>query len=297
MRLKMKTEILTAVKEGAILFDGAIGTQLQARGLAIGSSPESWNRLHPDLVASVHRTYLQAGAQVLTTNTFGGSPHKLFTDGVEGDPEEINRLAAAIAREAAGDQAWVAGSIGPTGTMLMMGEVGEEEILEGFLCQARGLATGGADLIVIETMSDLTEALLALKAARTVCDLPVFVSLTFSPGQRGYRTLMGVDVSQAAAALAKAGAAVMGCNCGTGIDDAIHIVREIAVSWKGPVLAEPNAGLPQLIDGKTSYQETPEKMAARLPELIGAGAVFVGGCCGTTPDHIRAFHHQLKGEV
>lgn len=293
----MNRDILSAAKAGPVLFDGAIGTQLQACGLPIGSSPESWNQLHPDHVAAVHSAYLDAGAQVLTTNTFGASPHKLRTDGVEGDPEEINRLAASIARAAAGSKAWVAGSIGPTGTMLMMGDLSEEEIHAGFLRQARGLASGGADLIIIETMSDLTEALLALKAARSVCDLPVFVSLTFSPGQRGYRTLMGVDISQAAGALAEAGASVLGCNCGTGIDDAILIVREMARHWQGPILSEPNAGLPQLIDGKTCYRETPEMMAAKLPELIGAGARFVGGCCGTTPDHIRAFRHQLKGDM
>jgi 5-methyltetrahydrofolate--homocysteine methyltransferase len=291
----MKKDILQVAGERTVLFDGGIGTQLQALGLPIGTSPEQWNKLHPERIAAVHRAYLTAGAEVLTTNSFGGSPLKLAAEKVAGDPEEINYLAAKIAREAAGESGWVAGSIGPTGVILAMSEVGEEEIFSGFSTQAQGLARGGVDLIMIETMSDLTEAMLAVKAARSVVDLPVFVSLTFSPGQRGYRTMMGVDIPQAAAALSGAGISVLGCNCGTGIDDAIAIVTELKSNWNGLILSEPNAGLPELVEGKTVYRETAEKMAARIPELVRAGAHFVGGCCGTTPGHIQAFRKELGG--
>ncbi|HNW60700.1 MAG TPA: homocysteine S-methyltransferase family protein [bacterium] len=289
----MKQDLLDAARERTILFDGGLGTQLQARGLPVGSSPESWNRLHPEHVRAVHQAYLEAGAQVLTTNSFGASPHKLGMDKVEGDAEEINFTAAHLARTVAADRAWVAGSMGPTGIMVAMGEIPADEIVAGFALQARGLARGGADIILVETMSDLEEAMLAIRGARAGCSLPVLVSFTFAPGQRGYRTMMGVNAAQAAAALAGAGVAAMGCNCGTGIDDAIAIVREIRREWEGPILCEPNAGLPELVDGATRYRETPEKMAARIPELISAGAGLVGGCCGTTPDHILAFRSIL----
>lgn len=289
-----KPDILQTARKEVLLFDGGIGTQLQALGLPIGASPEAWNADHPDRVARVHRAYREAGAQILTTNSFGGSPKKLHIGQVAGDPELINRRAAEIAAGVIGDQGWVAGSIGPSGAMLMMGEISAEELHNGFQIQARGLAAGGADLIMIETMSDLEEAQIAVAAARSVCSLPVFLSLTFSPGQRGYRTMMGVDIPTAAAAIAEAGVDVLGCNCGTGIEDAIHIVREMAAHWHGIILCEPNAGLPALIDGHTVYQETPEVMAARLPDLVAAGARLVGGCCGTTPAHIAAFRTILS---
>ena len=290
----MKNDILAAAEENTILFDGGIGTQLQELGLPIGSSPEMWNERHPERVAKVHRAYLDAGARVLTTNSFGGSPAKLKLGLVEGDPEQINFLAARIARDVAGEKAWVAGSIGPTGALLMMEPLLEDEIFSGFQIQARGLSRGGADLIMIETMSDLSEALLAITAARSVCTLPVAVSMTFSPGQRGYRTMMGIDIHEAAVTLSAAGIDVLGCNCGTGIDAAIGMVKEIAAAWKGLILCEPNAGLPVLVDGKTVYAETPEMMAAKIPGLVQAGAHFVGGCCGTTPAHISAFQLQLS---
>ncbi|HOT98432.1 MAG TPA: homocysteine S-methyltransferase family protein [bacterium] len=289
----MRPDLLLAVQKRTLLFDGGLGTQLQARGLPVGSSPELWNQLHPDQIAAVHQDYLKAGAEILTTNSFGGSPKKLQMDKVSGDPEEINLIAARIAREAAGERAWVAGSVGPTGVILALGDQSEAEIQAGFEQQTRGLARGGADFILLETMSDLGEALLAVRGAQAGCALPIFASFTFSPGQRGYRTLMGNSIPEVAAALANAGVAGMGCNCGTGIEDAIAIVQEIRRVWSGPVLAEPNAGLPQWVDGMMRYNETPEKMAAQLPGLIAAGASAVGGCCGTTPAHILAFHKVL----
>lgn len=292
----MRPDIFQALKQRTLLFDGGLGTQLQARGLPVGTSPELWNQLHPEQIAAVHQDYLQAGADILTTNSFGASPHKLQMDQVPGDPAEINRIAAGIARKVAGEHAWVAGSIGPTGIMLALDDHPVEAIQAGFERQARGLAEGGADFILIETMSDLAEALLAIRGARAGCSLPVLASFTFSPGQRGYRTLMGNAIPEVAAAMTEARVAVMGCNCGTGIEDAIAIVREIHSVWQGPVLAEPNAGLPQLVNGETRYSETPEKMAAKLPALIEAGASLTGGCCGTTPAHILAFHHILSGK-
>ena len=289
----MKPAILAAAKQHVLLFDGGIGTQLQALGLPIGSSPDIWNQRHPEHVASVHQAYKTAGAQILTTNSFGASPFKLKAEGLEDEAEQINLLAARIAYDIMANQGWIAGSIGPTGALLVMGDITEDEMYDGFSLQAKALASGGADLILIETMSDLTEARLAIRAARSACDLPVFVSFTFSPGLRGYRTLMGVDIPQAAEALRAEGITVFGCNCGTGADDAIRIVEEMARNWDGLILCEPNAGLPELVDGKTVYRETPEIMAAKLPVLVKSGANFVGGCCGTSPAHTKAFQQEL----
>ncbi len=289
----MKKSILDAAREGVILFDGGIGTELQALGLPIGQAPEGWNLQHPDRVAQVHQAYVNAGAHVLTTNTFGGSPHKLTSAKIVEDAGLINRRAAEIARKCAGEKVWVAGSMGPSGAMLMMEEVSEEELFQGFLIQAENLVRGGADCIIIETMSDLQEALIALRAAKQVCGVPVIASLTFAAGQRGYRTMMGVDTTAAVPALSQAGADVLGCNCGTGAEDAIEIIKEMRKQTNLPLLAEPNAGLPQYVDGRTVYKESPEIMAGKIPALIAAGANFIGGCCGTTPAHIAAFQACL----
>lgn len=279
---------------GVLLFDGGIGTQLQLRGLPVGESPEKWNLENPDAVKAVHQAYMSAGADFVTTNSFGGSPFKLKSSGLEDKAREINYIAAAIAKEAVdGSNTRVAGSVGPTGAMLLMGDISEEQMLEGFALQVEALKEGGADVIIIETMSDLDEASVALKAARQACKLPVIVSMTFEPGAQGFRTMMGVDIETAATRLTREGADVLGTNCGVGIDNAVEIVKELRRSTKLPLLAEPNAGLPQLKDGQTIYMESPEMMAERLPALIAAGASIVGGCCGTTPEHTALFRERI----
>ncbi len=287
--LKMMRDFLKTIEQGVFLFDGGIGTQLQAHGLKVGESPEKWNLERPQVVEQIHANYVAAGARAVTTNTFGGSPHKLKSEGLADKVVELNRAAAQLARKAAGNRVFVAGSVGPTGALIMMGELSPEEMRRGFEQQVRGLIEGGADVIIIETMSDLDEAKLALEAAKNVSDLPVIVSMTYEPGARGFRTMMGVDIATAVQVLEEAGADVLGTNCGTGIDKAIEIVAEMRQHTTRPILAEPNAGLPKLVDGRTVYEETPERMAGKLPELIKAGANIVGGCCGTTPEHIKLF--------
>ncbi len=285
-----RDDFIKRVQEGILLFDGAIGTQLQAKGLKVGEAPEVWNLEHPDWVKAIHRSYVEAGAQVLTTNSFGGSRYKLEKTGLGEKMAEINRRAAAIAKEAAGGDVWVAGSVGPTGEFLQpLGTIPPEEMKACFRLQVESLIEGGADLIIVETMSDLEEASLAVQAARELGDFPVIGSMTFNPVKQGYRTMMGVDIPSSVSRLLDEGADVVGSNCGNGIDDFIKIVAEMRACTDRPILAEANAGLPELVDGKTVYRETPDMMASKLGPLLDAGADIVGGCCGTTPDHIRRF--------
>ncbi|MBN2356763.1 homocysteine S-methyltransferase family protein [candidate division KSB1 bacterium] len=292
----MKKDLFSVLERGPMLFDGGIGTQLQALGLAVGEIPETWNMLYPEKVFSVHDRYCKAGAEILTTNTFGATPFKLKKGGVELTAYQVNKSAAVLAAKAAGDSVYVAGSIGPTGALLMMGEIDESELLSGFTEQARGLADGGAYVLIIETMSDIKEATIALQAVRQACALPAIVSMSFEPGRQGYRTMMGVDIPTAVKTLEAQGADIIGTNCGVGIDHAIEIVAEMRKHTSRPLLAEPNAGLPQLQQGRTVYLETAEAMAEKIPHLLNAGANLVGGCCGTTPEHITAFRMAMKKE-
>ena len=285
-----RQEFLDRLREGVLLFDGAIGTQLQAMGLGVGESPEGWNLAHPDRIKKMHRNYIEVGAQVLTTNSFGGSRYKLEKMGLGEQVYQINFQAAALAKEAASGEAWVAGSIGPTGEFLQpLGDADPEEMREVFRVQARALLAGGADLIVVETMSALEEASLAVQAARGLGGFPVIGSMTFDAVKQGYRTMMGVDIPTAVKRLLDDGADVLGSNCGNGIEDFISIVKEMRKVTDKPILAEANAGVPELEGGRTVFRESPEMMASKLPLLLDAGANIVGGCCGTTPEHIRQF--------
>lgn len=289
----MNSDFINQLNSGPILFDGGFGSQLYKEGLPVGAIPEQWNLDKPDIIEKIHRDYVHAGAMALTTNTFGGSPFKLKSCGLDLPCYELNKTAALLARQAAGGTVFVAGSVGPTGAMLLMDEMTPADMIAGFEMQIRGLVDGGADVIIIETMSDLEEALNALKAARNAAELPVIVSMTFEPGHKGFRTMMGVNVPAAVEALQSAGADIIGTNCGIGIDNAIEIVTIMRQNTRMPILAEPNAGLPQVVDGRTVYLEGPERMAEKLPDLIRAGAQIVGGCCGTTPEHILAFKKKL----
>lgn len=285
---------MEAVRERILLFDGAIGTMLQSRGLPVGEPAEKWVLEKPEEVLRLHREYVEAGAEVLTTNTFGGSRFKLQAWLADPDVEGLNRKAAEIAREAAGDKVFVAGSVGPTGVFLEpLGTVSPDEMRAAFAEQVRGLVAGGVDVIIVETQMDVNEAVLAVEAAKDVGSVPVIANMTYDPGKAGFRTMMGNTVEECVRALQEAGADVVGTNCGTGIDDMIRVVQEIARWAEKPVLAEPNAGLPRLEGGRTVYDETPATMAEKLPELIRAGARIVGGCCGTTPEHIRLFRRVI----
>ncbi len=277
-------------KKKILIADGGWGTELQNRGLPPGEPPEAWNLSRPEDVLAVARSYVEAGADIILTNTFGGSPLKLAKVHLEDKLLEINRQGARISKQAAGDQALVFASIGPSGEfMAPLGTISEGDMVQGFAEQAKALAAGGADGIVVETMMDLAEAKAALRAAKESTSLPVAVTMTFNRGPKGYATLMGTRPDQAAVELEKAGADIVGANCGAGIDQMFELMKMMHSAADLPIWCKPNAGLPELVDGKTVYRETPEMMASKLRALVQAGATIIGGCCGTTPAHIRAF--------
>lgn len=284
--------LLDELKKGKILIsDGAWGTFLFERGLEMGQCPELWNATHREDVHAVAKSYVDTGANMILTNSFGGSPHKLAQYDLRHRTEELNELAASISREAAGDSVLVLGSIGPTGAMLMMGEITEQELYDGFYLQAEGLKKGGADAICVETMSAIDEAVIAVKAAKDATDLDLICTFTFDKtATNEYRTMMGVSPEEMVNAVKEAGADVIGTNCGNGFTNMIDIVKAIReVDSSTPVLVHANAGLPQYEDGKTVFPDTPEIMASQFKQLVESGANIIGGCCGTTPEHIRAF--------
>jgi 5-methyltetrahydrofolate--homocysteine methyltransferase len=291
-----KTKITAALNKGAILVsDGAWGTFLIRRGLKPGECPEKWCLEHPEAVFEIAKSYLYAGSDMIETNSFGGSRYKLDFFGLADKTPEINRAAAEISRKAAGDEKWVIASMGPTGRMLLTGDVSEEDLYNVFREQALALEEGGADGICIETMSDLGEALQAIRAVKENTHCEVLSTFTFGLTKKGeYRTMMGVAPGRFAEGVVEAGADIIGTNCGNGVQRMVDIVRELrSVARKIPILVQANAGLPTLIDGKEIYPDTPEEMAKWVPELIAAGANIIGGCCGTTPDHIKAIKRAV----
>jgi len=279
-----------------LVSDGAWGTFLHQRGLQPGECPELWNVTHRADVAAIAESYIAAGADLILTNSFGGSPHKLAHYGLQERTTELNAAAAAISRAAAGADHLVLGSMGPTGVMLMLGEVSEEALAEGFRRQAAALQQGGVDALCLETMADLDEACLAIRAAKAATGLEVACTFTFEKTAAGeFRTMMGVSPAEMVAAVKEAGADVIGTNCGNGFEQMIEIVREIRrVDTTTPVLVHANAGRPVYRDGQTVFPETPEAMAAQVGELLRSGANIVGGCCGTGPAHIRALAQAIR---
>jgi len=275
-----------------LLGDGATGTQLQLLGLAPGACGELWNANQPDRVRQVHRNYLAAGSELLTTNTFGGTSCVLAGHGAEARGRELNVAGARLAREVAGERAWVLGDIGPFGGMLEpLGEGIPEEVALAFRDQAAALLEGGADAILVETMSDPAEASLAVQAAQAAGAELVIATYTFQKSPTGFRTLMGTTVAAALAAVIDAGAEVVGANCGTelSLEDYVRLTAELAAAAAGrPVLVQPNAGSPRFVDGQICYDESAAQFAAAVPLLRTAGARLIGGCCGSTPAHIAA---------
>ncbi len=281
-------KILNLIQAGRILVsDGAWGTFLQQKGMKPGECPEEWNLSHPEEVFDIAKSYIEAGADMIETNSFGGTKFKVEKYGLGNKVFELNKAAAEISRKAAGDK-FVLGSVGPTGKILMMGDVNEEELYEAFKEQVKGLEAGGADAIMIETMTDLDEARIAVQAARENTGCEVFCTMTFEKTVQGeFRSMMGVTPTEMVNTLIDAGAELIGANCGNGIADMIGIVEEIrSINSEIPVLVHANAGMPHYHDGKTVFPETPEEMSLLVPKIIAAGANIIGGCCGTTPDHI-----------
>lgn len=293
--------LLERLGRGEILVcDGSMGATLSARGCPPGRCPEAWSLEHPDVLAEIHQGFIDAGADVILTNTLGGSRPSLARFGLGDETVSLNRrLAEALAAlvGAAPRPLILAGNVGPTGELLEpLGTMGEAEMVAGFADQIRGLVAGGAEVVFVETMSDLGEALCAVRAAREVCELPVLATMAFNPTPRGYRTMMGIDPARAAEALLGAGVAVVGANCGSVVAaDMPGLVRQMRAAGARHVAVEPNAGLPQVVGGRTVFPQSPEEMAAAVPEILEARAALVGGCCGTTPEHIRRVAEVVRG--
>jgi 5-methyltetrahydrofolate--homocysteine methyltransferase len=278
-------DFLAALRERNLVLDGAMGSELLARGFSTRECPELWNVSNPDIVADIHRGYFAAGSDVVHTNTFGGSRPKLAAYHCQERTQELNeagaRLAVAVRDEVAPGR-FVAGDVGSAGRLLKpMGDMDPRELEEVFAEQVEALARGGVDLVSIETMFDLEEARLAVKATREVSRLPVSASMTFNRTPKGYRTMMGVTPQQAVETLLAEGADVVGTNCTLTAFDMIELVGDLRRATDGPLLAEPNAGQPRLQDGHTVYEESAEHFAEGAVEIVAQGADLIGGCCGT----------------
>jgi 5-methyltetrahydrofolate--homocysteine methyltransferase len=292
----MKTDILDLLKKRIILFDGGFGTMLISMGLDKGKASESWNFEHPEKVKQIHKAYFDAGSDVVVTNTFGATKIKLSAKGLDDKADEINKVAAKLALEVCPEDGYVAGDIGPTGKFLKpMGEYTYDQFYQDFYQQAKALAQGGADSIIIETMYSLNEAKAAVKAAKDATELPIFATMTFNKTKKGFFTLMGENVGFCLQELEKAGASVVGANCTLVIDEMVELAPILREATALPILVQPNAGKPKLRDGKTSYVTAPGDFAASVPSLIDAGINAIGGCCGTDPSFIKLIAPLIKG--
>jgi 5-methyltetrahydrofolate--homocysteine methyltransferase len=288
-------KIIDQIKAGKVLVsDGAWGTFLQQKGMKPGECPEEWNITHPAEVFDIARSYIEAGADMIETNSFGGTIFKVEKYGLGDKVFELNKAAAEISRKAAGEK-FVLGSVGPTGKILMMGDVTEEELYEAFMEQVKGLEAGGVDAIMIETMTDLDEARLAIQAAKENTNCEVFCTMTFEKTVQGeFRSMMGISPTDMVNTLITTGADLIGANCGNGIADMIGIVEEIRkANSEIPILVHANAGMPIYKDGETVFPETPDEMSGLVSKIIAAGANIIGGCCGTTPDHICRVREEV----
>ena len=294
----MKPDLLSSCRSGTLVCDGAMGTQLFARGLTPGECGMRWNEERPADVEAVHSAYAQAGCRLITTNSFGGTRSMLERHGFGDQVLNWNRRAAALARAAAGADGWVLGDVGPFGDFLEpLGDTTEEQLLGIFQEQIGALVEGGADAILVETMSDPAEAAVGVRAAKSVCSLPVIVTYAFQKSAGEFRTMMGTPAQDALTAALEAGADIVGANCGTdlNLDDYAALAKELkAAAGAAPAILQPNAGAPKNTPDGIRYNATPEEMAAAALRLRAAGISIIGGCCGTTPAHLAAMARALS---
>jgi 5-methyltetrahydrofolate--homocysteine methyltransferase len=289
----MNAFIANLIKNGSVLTDGAWGTQIMKRGLQPGECPDSWNLTHPEKVEEVAREYVDAGSRVILTNTFGANRLVLGKFGLADKVAEINIKGIEISRKAAGTKASVFASMGPSGKLLVTKEVTESDLRQAFEEQAQAMAKAGPDAIVVETMMDLAEARIAAKAAKQT-GLPVIACLVFDSGKLKDRTMMGNTVEQAVEVLSGVGVDTIGANCGQGIEAFVPICKRMRAATELPLWMKPNAGRPESVEGRTVYRTTAQDFVRFIPELVRAGANFIGGCCGTEPSFIRETVKTLK---
>ncbi len=288
-------EILQRLENEILIFDGATGTYLQQHGLESGGCPELMNADAPETIRGMARAYFDAGSDIVLTNTFGGTKFRLKHYDAQDRVRELNKLAAEHAKSQAGTSQYVAGSVGPTGEFIEpLGEVSETEMYDAFAEQITALEEGGADAVMIETQMVLEEAQIAINATRENTDLIVMATMVFDKGPRGFFTMWGTSPENAATGLRNAGADVIGSNCGNGIDKMIEIAEQMRNVVDCPIVIQSNAGIPAYKDGDIIYPETPEYMAERYKILAEIPVQMLGGCCGTTPDHIRALNQAVK---
>jgi methionine synthase I (cobalamin-dependent) len=291
------------ISKGLLLLDGAMGTQLFARGFEAGTCNDYLNIESPDIILDIHRVYLESGSDAILTNTFGASKYALGRHGLADEVVRINTAGAEIARRAAGEKKYVLGDIGPSGGFLEpLGNLKPEELKDAFAEQAKGLLAGGVDGFIIETMTALDEIEIAIEAVKSVgSDLPVFASMSFDRAGDDFKTMMGVDVEAAVSKIVSLGVDAVGFNCGTlKLDEYVELAEKFvsmarALSDDVLIYAEPNAGKPELVDGEAVYKVSPEDFALATEKIRSAGVTIIGGCCGTGPKHIAAVSEKLRG--
>ncbi|MFQ5627124.1 MAG: homocysteine S-methyltransferase family protein [bacterium] len=285
---------LEMLESGTVLLcDGGMGTELQKRGMTVGACPEELNVSDPDLVRQIHRDYFAAGSDIVETNSFGGTHARLAMHDFQDRVREFSTRAAELARAVCPPEKFVAGSIGPAGVLLEpFGALSQKEAQQIFTEQAHALKDGGVDVLFVETMMACEEAEAAVRAAKET-GLPVAATMTFEPSKFGPRTKWGVDISTAVARLAAAGADIIGANCGCGFDEMIDVIQAMRPMTDLPILAQANAGIPEMIDNRAVYRETPDALRDRVEKLLGLGVNIIGGCCGTAPEHIRMMRQAV----
>ena len=294
-----RIDLLSELKRRTIVCDGGMGTQLMARGMQAGTCSETWNTSHADDVKAIHAAYRDAGCDLLTTNTFGGTRTSLEKHGHGEEVVALNEAGPRLAKSAAGDRCLVLGDVGPFGDFLEpVGDTTPEQLEAIFTEQFKALSAGGADGVIIETMSDPQEVAVAIRAAKKLRDWPVIATYAFAHGEAGtFRTMMGPSVEEAVQVAIDAGADVVGANCGTSfsLDDYVKLAEQLVkAAGSTPVIVQPNAGTPQMINGQLSYLAKPQEMAELARKLVAAGVKIVGGCCGTSPEHLKAISAAVR---